>query len=102
MKDVDIDPGVVAEFMEAVRWYEEKQEGVGRRFAQDLDNLFESLPSYRMRPLRGFKRYGASFVEVGKPWPYRLIVIERGTSLWVVALAHNRRQPGYWLPRVTG
>lgn len=102
MKHVEIDPSVVMEIVEAVAWYEEREEGVGRRFSLAVDAAFAALPTHRLKPLRDFAGVGAVFVGVGGPWPYRLIVIERGTSLWVVALAHARRQPGYWIPRLDG
>lgn len=102
MTYVEIDPRVAAEVVEAIGWYEERQEGLGRRFSDDLDSLFEVLPSCRLRPLKAFKDLGVSYVRVGKPWPYRLITIERGSTLWVIALAHDKRAPGYWRARLSG
>jgi toxin ParE1/3/4 len=100
MKRVEVDQRVVVEAIEAIEWYEARQEGLGRRFSADLDSLVEVLPSCRLRPLQGFKALGVSSVRFAKPWPYRLVVIERGPTLWVVALAHDKRAPGYWLPRL--
>jgi toxin ParE1/3/4 len=33
-------------------------------------------------------------------WPISLIYSVDDVSVFIVALAHDRRQPGYWLPRV--
>jgi toxin ParE1/3/4 len=35
-----------------------------------------------------------------KQFPFSLLYINRGDSLWVVAIAHGSRKPGYWKQRV--
>ena len=33
-------------------------------------------------------------------FPFSLLYINRADCLWVVAVAHGSRKPGYWKPRV--
>jgi hypothetical protein len=41
-------------------------------------------------------RRGVLFVEVGKPWPYRVVFRKLDDVLEVVAFAHHRRSDDYW------
>jgi len=100
VKTVHLIVSAELEWLEAVTWYEAKQEGVGFRFTQDVESLLAGLPSRQLRPLKGFERYGAKRVELGKPWPYRVIIVEDDSTLFVVALEHHRRRPGYWTGRL--
>lgn len=100
MKSVEVDVEALDELRDAVAWYDNKQDGVGQRFGEAVAATLKALPGRRLKPLPGFKHLDMMFVDVGDPWPYRLLVIELPTSLWVVAVAHGRRQPGYWMPRL--
>ncbi len=101
MKLVDVDGEALEEIREAVAWYEEQQDDVGRQFGDAVAVVLENLPQRRLKPLRGFEHLRMQFVDVGKPWPYRVLVVDLPSSLWVVALVHERRQPGYWAPRLS-
>ncbi len=88
------------EFALAADWYEERTENQGIRFAEAVEAVLASLPRAPRRPLRGFEDIGMQVVAFPKKWPYRVFCVERGDVLTVVAIAHNRREPGYWLPRL--
>ncbi len=100
MTPIRLTASALAELLETVTWYESKQEGIGLRFNDDVESLLAGLSNRHLRPLKGFERYGAKCVELGKPWPYRLIVIEGEATTFVVAFEHHRRNPGYWLSRL--
>lgn len=101
MKIVEIDEDAEVELIESITWYEEREEGVGLRFATDVDARVSALPNVKFRPLRGYEDCGAQFVEVGDPWPFRIIAVERPSLIRVVAFAHHSRRPGYWAYRLT-
>lgn len=44
-------------------------------------------------------RYGARACRL-KKYPYRLVYVEEPTRVLVLAIAHDRRRPGYWRRRV--
>jgi toxin ParE1/3/4 len=95
---VSIHPIARLELSEAVEWYESKEDGVGLRFLAAVDLTPEQLERRRLQPLRGFP--GIVFARVGKSWPYRLFIdVEVEGVLAVLAFAHDRRKPGYWLGR---
>ena len=88
------------EFLEAVDYYERRTEGVGLRFADAVDVVVEHLPSLQLKPMKGYESYGAFRREIGKPWPYRVVVIEHDETLFIIAVEHHKRLPGYWTSRM--
>ena len=93
---VDVTPRAELDLIEAVAWYEEREAGVGRRFYDAVVSALADLPKARLRKVPR-SQSGALFVEVGRPWPYRIVVRKRGDVLEVVALAHHRRADDYWV-----
>ena len=86
---------------EAARWYEAHRPGLGIEFLEALDEAVARIAemprmgasvwdvpdeSIRRRPLRRF--------------PYHLIYLELPDRLQILAVAHDRRRPGYWVGRV--
>jgi hypothetical protein len=88
------------EAAEAASWYEEKQEGLGERFLLDARRTVELLATSQGRPLRDFSHLGVRTLAMRGRWPYRVFFVDRAERV-VIAFAHNRRAPGYWLGRLT-
>jgi hypothetical protein len=95
-------PEAVDEFDAAVRWYEEQEPGIGlalidraRRARKDVERWPNAAPLFataddgtaiRSKAVRGY--------------PYRIVyTVEQGAIL-ILAYAHERREPGYWLHRL--
>lgn len=92
----------VAEFDAAVRWYEEQEPGIGLavidrawRARKDLDEWPNAAPSFttaddgtviRSKAVRGY--------------PYRIVYTVEPDMILILAYAHERREPGYWLHRL--
>ena len=85
------------ELYEITDWYESKAEGIGLDFLADAEAALEALPRRSLLPLPGFP--GFLYAKVGARWPYRIFVMERDDIIVVLAFAHDRRRPGYWLDR---
>ena len=98
MKPVRIAPPASDEFTEAVRWYEGKRVGLGGEF---YDAVLHTVGVVR--------EYRDIGVAVGGPHPYRQLLVdgfpytliyrERIDDLYIVAIAHASRRPGYWKQR---
>lgn len=96
-------PDAQAEYDADVEWYEARVAGLGDRFETAVDDLvyavlewpdsgavwpgWDSIPVVRSRRVAGF--------------PYRLVYLVQATEVVVVALAHQKRKPGYWRERVS-
>jgi toxin ParE1/3/4 len=86
------------ELAEAVRWYEERRPGWGARLFDAVSLAFELIERHpelgsprRVRPAaRQLKVHG---------FPYVVVYRVRSDDVYVVAVAHTRRRPGYWKAR---
>jgi plasmid stabilization system protein ParE len=85
-----------AEFLDAIRYYEEAEHGLGRRFRGDLESAVRHLREhpeiYRFRDA-AHRRINL------KTFPFFLPFIVRGDTVWVLAVAHESRRPRYWIAR---
>ena len=95
-------PEAVAEFDAAVRWYEDQEPGIGlalidraRQARKDLDQWPNAAPPFttaddgtviRSKAVRGY--------------PYRIDYTVEPDTILILAYAHERREPGYWLHRL--
>jgi plasmid stabilization system protein ParE len=84
------------EFLDAISYYESEQPGLGQGFKNELDRtmlwLAERPQVCRLRS-GGYRRMNLRI------FPYYIPYIVRGTTLWVLAVAHSRRRPEYWIKR---
>lgn len=85
-----------AEFIESAAHFESEVPGLGRRFGRAVKEVLEIVGEHPEigSPLNGELR---SFVVAG--FPYSIIYAPYQGSLFVLAVAHGRRKPGYWRSR---
>ena len=96
MKSVAFHPEAEAEFIAAARYYEDQAHNLGLDFVSAVETTYQRL---------------ATFAECGRPFgsrlrralvpgfPYGLIYRAELNRVFIVAVAHVRRRPGYWRPR---
>lgn len=90
-------PAAERELTEAAEYYESKLRGLGVEFVEELERVatvLTELPSLgeRLDPIHRrvpFQRF-----------PYAIIFRVDGEIIHIVAVAHRRRKPRYWTPRV--
>lgn len=80
-------PAAEAEFLESVGHYESRVPGLGGALIEETPTAWqiECQPDIRRGPLHRF--------------PVSLIYREREGELHILAFAHHRRRPQYWLDR---
>ena len=89
-------PEAEAEFIESAAYYEGEVPGLGRRFSravrEALDLLSENpeIGSLVDSELRSF---------IVGSFPYSIIYAPYKNLLFVLAVAHGSRKPGYWKSR---
>lgn len=91
-------PEASAELFEAADYYESKQEGLGRRFRNEV---LEVCGLIVQQPLLWRERAGG-YRRVNCPvFPYYIAYFIRGDLIVVAAVAHGHRRPGYWKQRLS-
>ena len=98
MKPLQISEPASLELAGAVRWYEERRPGWGGRLFEAFANTFALIESY---PEIGSPRHGRLPVRQMKVrgFPYVVAYRIRPDDMYVVAVAHTSRRPGYWKQR---
>ena len=84
-----------ADFDTAFDWYAERSHDVAIRFADAILDALERIAREpeRFAMIDGFHRQGRV-----QRFPFRIVFRHDGEHLVVVAIAHHRRQSGYWRP----
>lgn len=91
-----------AEVAEAAEWYAERVDGLGERFLLETEAAFGRIDetpltgspwNHRRLPPGVRRMFLRSF-------PYSVVYIVE-PRLVVVAVAHLRRRPGYWMKRLS-
>jgi plasmid stabilization system protein ParE len=102
VKTLQLAPEAVDELSDAAKWYADRAPGVEQRFLNEVERLLHKLTR---RP-RSFPLLPEmpEDVEVRRAktarFPYVLVFIELDEEIRVLAVAHNKRRPGYWLDRL--
>ena len=84
------------EYSDASLYYESQEPGLGKRFEEEVEWsirwLVENPSSLPLR--RGIYRRLNLHI-----FPYYIPFVVRGSTLWVMAVSHQRRRPEYWIRR---
>jgi hypothetical protein len=100
--DIRFAPEVRGELAETVLWYEARRSGLGVEFLNEVE---ATLPLIGRRP-RSFPRLQVTdaSVEIRRAllerFPYAVVFLVQEREVRVLAVAHAKRRPGYWLTRV--
>lgn len=95
---IDYHPAASAELIEAGRFYEKRNVGLGRRFLDAVDAALAALES---NPLLGRPDTHGRRRWLVRRFPYLVISRTEGVFLHILAVAHTSRKPGYWEARDT-
>lgn len=89
-------PEAEDELLEAVRFYEERGEGLGQRL---LGEVREAIALIREHPEIAPVTRGVFRAKTLKRFPYNLIYVCETWGIEIYAVMHQRRRPGYWRSR---
>jgi plasmid stabilization system protein ParE len=77
----------------SAKWYEEKQENLGIRF---LDEVEEKLHSFTQNPLQYQIRYKSTRLAIVDHFPYAIHYIVEDRKVIVLAVLGTRDDPDKW------
>ena len=90
-------PEAEAEHLETVVYYETRQAGLGSHylaaFEQVLDGIVANAQRYRIVQEPNIRRAPM------RRFPFSVIYREAGERIEILAVAHHRRRPAYWIDR---
>ena len=86
-----------AELTEAIDYYDGKASGLGDRLLADVKAATRLIERYpEIAPVTDFDVRA----KVLSRFPYSLMYVVEVDELFILALAHQSRRPGYWADRV--
>lgn len=92
-----------AEYRLAGRWYEGQREKLGIEFFDAVDAAIDRIVEMPRGGTR-LPRMPADLPVRRRAvtrFPYHVVYLETPTHIRILAIAHDRRKPGYWKDRVT-
>lgn len=98
MRRIVIHPAAQLELRAAANWYSDQEAGLGEEFVLEIDRTLETLTeeAHRAAAWRSGSPYQKTLVH---RFPYAVFFTHDVDHLYVLAIAHRRRKPGYWLKR---
>ena len=95
------EPEADRELEDAALWYEEQRRGLGQAFLEAVDATLERIS---LLPKAGAPvQYVPSDLPARRTpvehFPFHVVYLEIPSAIRILAIAHNRRWPGYWLGR---
>jgi plasmid stabilization system protein ParE len=97
VRSVEFHPAAQDEFISAAQFYERQTEGLGLDFIRTVQHTYERLIE---APASG-PRFGRQLRRVLVPkFPYGLLYRVETERIYVIAVMHLHRRPGYWRSRL--
>ena len=97
MKRVQLRRIAKRDLREAVAWYRERDPHLAERF---LDEVYGVLALLEQFPNIGGRVFGVSGAETRQlpvdSFPYHVVFKRFAERISVLAIAHDRKRPGYW------
>ena len=87
------------EMYRAAAWYEREAPGTGEDLLLEIASTLRSIAAHPNlgRPFDSEVRaFGV------RRYPYRIVYYPTPDAILVIAVAHNKRRPGYWMRRSWG
>jgi plasmid stabilization system protein ParE len=98
VRQIVVDPAAEQELRAAAQWYSEQEEGLGEEFILEVNRTIEGLAEGA--PRHPVWRQGRPYQKVlTHRVPYAVFFTHDDARVRILAIAHRRRKPGYWLRR---
>ncbi len=95
---IRFDSNAETEHLEAISFYESQQKGLGGNYLNDFEQTLNSIISSPLR-FRVLRSPDIRSVSLDK-FPYKILFRIAIDEIQILAVAHKRRRPDYWLVRI--
>jgi plasmid stabilization system protein ParE len=96
MADVLIAAAAEQDYTEALAWYAERSERAARGFETAFERAIQGIQTDPQRFLFCDKSHRFYLM---RRYPFQIIYRETSGQMLIIAVAHAKRQPGYWQER---
>jgi toxin ParE1/3/4 len=97
MKPVIFHPEAEAELRAAILYYENQRSGLGADFQAEVEEgvrkIQQTPQAFSLHNDQGLRKF------LVRRFPYSIFYLELDDSIWIAAVAHQKRKPGYWASR---
>jgi plasmid stabilization system protein ParE len=90
-------PEASQEYLAAIEYLAARSPELAERFDLEIQRLVAEI---RRDPQRFFRFHPPAQRAVSPEFPYSVVYLEQPDRVWIVAVMHAKRRPGYWLKRV--
>lgn len=97
MKPHAFHPDAEVEYVQAAEYYAAIDSNLGIRFYDEVERLINQV---RRQPDRFFRFSVPARRALAHQFPYSLIYLNEPDRVWIVAVMHAKRRPGYWRERL--
>ncbi|MEW6349377.1 MAG: type II toxin-antitoxin system RelE/ParE family toxin [Thermodesulfobacteriota bacterium] len=99
MKPVIIHGQAKVELSEAIAFYEHRQSGLGQALQKEVERVVQAIQRHP-KSSPPYKDTGFRHQPVRR-FPYVIFYVELTDTIWIAAVAHQKRRPDYWRRRRT-
>lgn len=85
------------ELIESALFYDSRRAGLGDEFLSEVDVAVAGICA---NPDLGRRGAHGTRSDRTKRFPFRLVYLVQPDRIWIVAVAHLSRRPGYWAGRM--
>ena len=97
MKPYVFHPEAAEEYAQAAQFYAAIAPELGVRFYDEIERLITHV---RRQPNRFWQFSPPARRTFAHKFPYSLVYLNEPDRVWIVALMHAKRRPGYWRQRL--
>jgi toxin ParE1/3/4 len=89
-------PDAGEEYTRAVEYYNAISPHLGTRFHDEIERLIRDICT---QPGRFFCFSPPAQRALARRFPYSVVFLDQTDRIWIVAVMHAKRRPGYWRER---
>ena len=97
MKPYTFHPEAGDEYTQAAAYYAAIAPELGGRFYDEMERLILEV---RRQPARFLRFSPPARRALSREFPYSVVYLEQPDRVWIVAVMHAKRKPGYWRDRL--
>ncbi len=93
---IDFHPEATSELEDSLDWYLQRSVAASRGLARAVDSALDKRSKDPQRFPRVDRRHQACNLQ---GYPFQIVYRHEGEKIYIIAVAHAKRRPGYWRRR---